>query len=197
MHDERDEQHHKQARDNGHDLDRPVPQRIHAGVNNADRDKAEHDPVLDACVLVDQIVPGSMQRQHLASVPALREIVTQRVERFIGQIGAAAQLREEIIDRFLAAVLTVSLAVEHNAPVRVDNIVVARALESAANLLNESPYKKMLADRYASFDSGKGKEFEDGKLKLEDVVAYAKTKGEPKQTSGKQELYEAILNMYC
>ena len=130
MHDERDEQHHKQARNSGHDLDRPVPQRIHAGVNNADRDKAEHDPVLDACVLVDQIVPGSMQRQHQTAVPALREIVTQRVERFIGQIGAAAQLREEIIDRFLAAVLTDSLAVEHNAPVRVDNIVVARTLES-------------------------------------------------------------------
>ena len=74
---------------------------------------------------------------------------------------------------------------------------MARALESAAALLNESPYKKMLADRYASFDGGKGKEFEDGKLTLEDVVAYAKTKGEPKQTSGKQELYEAILNMYC
>ena len=74
---------------------------------------------------------------------------------------------------------------------------MARALESAAALLNESPYKKMLADRYVSFDGGKGKEFEDGKLTLEDVVAYAKTKGEPKQTSGKQELYEAILNMYC
>lgn len=74
---------------------------------------------------------------------------------------------------------------------------MARALESAAALLDESPYKKMLADRYASFDGGKGKEFEDGKLTLEDVVAYAKTKGEPKQTSGKQELYEAILNMYC
>jgi len=28
------------------------------------------------------------------------------------------------------------------------------------------------------------------------VVAYAKTKGEPKQISGKQELYEAIVNMY-
>lgn len=74
---------------------------------------------------------------------------------------------------------------------------MARALESAAALLNESPYKKMLADRYASFDGGKGKEFEDGKLTLEDVVAYAKANGEPKQTSGKQELYEAILNMYC
>ena len=50
---------------------------------------------------------------------------------------------------------------------------------------------------YASFDNGKGKEFEEGKLTLEDVVAYAKTVGEPKQTSGKQELYEAIVNMYC
>ena len=75
--------------------------------------------------------------------------------------------------------------------------VMARALESAAKLLEESPYKKMLADRYASFDSGKGKEFEEGKLTLEDVVAYAKANGEPKQTSGKQELYEAIVNMYC
>jgi xylose isomerase len=74
---------------------------------------------------------------------------------------------------------------------------MARALESAAALLEESPYKKMLADRYASFDAGKGKEFEEGKLTLEDVYAYGKEVNEPKQTSGKQELYEAILNMYC
>ena len=33
-------------------------------------------------------------------------------------------------------------------------------------------------------------------MSLEDVVAYAKTKPEPAQTSGKQELYEAIVNMY-
>ena len=51
--------------------------------------------------------------------------------------------------------------------------------------------------RVHSFDSGKGKEFEEGKLTLEDVVAYAKQNGEPKQVSGKQELYEAIVNMYC
>ena len=75
--------------------------------------------------------------------------------------------------------------------------VMARALESAATLLEESPYRQMLADRYASFDQGKGKEFEEGKLTLEDVVAYAKANGEPKQISGKQELYEAIVNMYC
>ena len=75
---------------------------------------------------------------------------------------------------------------------------MARALENAAKLLEESPSKKMLADRYASFDAGKGKEFEEGRLTLEDVVAYAKANsGEPKQISGKQELYEAIVNMYC
>lgn len=73
---------------------------------------------------------------------------------------------------------------------------MARALESAAKLLNESPYLEMLKERYASFDQGKGKEFTEGKLTLEDLVAYAKANGEPKQISGKQELYEAIVAMY-
>lgn len=74
--------------------------------------------------------------------------------------------------------------------------VMARALENAAALLNDSPYSKMLKERYTSFDAGKGKEFEEGKLQLEDLVAYAKQAGEPEQISGKQELYEAILNIY-
>ena len=74
--------------------------------------------------------------------------------------------------------------------------IMARALLVAADVLTKSELPKMLKERYASFDSGKGKEFEDGKLTLEQVVEYAKTKGEPKATSGKQELYETILNMY-
>lgn len=74
--------------------------------------------------------------------------------------------------------------------------VMARALENAARLLNESPYLQMLKERYASFDNGKGKEFEEGRLSLEDLVSYAKQKGEPEQISGKQELYEAIVNIY-
>lgn len=74
--------------------------------------------------------------------------------------------------------------------------VMARALETAAAILESSPYEKMLADRYASYDSGKGKEFEEGKLSFEQVYEYAKAKGEPKQISGKQELYEAIVNMH-
>lgn len=74
---------------------------------------------------------------------------------------------------------------------------MARALESAAALLEESPIRKMVEDRYSSFDSGLGRKFENGELTLEEVYAYGKQVGEPKQTSGKQELYEAILNMYC
>ena len=73
---------------------------------------------------------------------------------------------------------------------------MARALESAAAILTESAIPGMKKERYASFDAGKGKDFEEGKLTLEEVVEYAKAKGEPAQTSGKQELYEAILNMY-
>ena len=33
-------------------------------------------------------------------------------------------------------------------------------------------------------------------MNMEELVAYAKQQGEPKQISGKQELYEAIVNMY-
>ena len=74
---------------------------------------------------------------------------------------------------------------------------MARALLCAADVLEKSPYKKMLADRYASFDAGKGKDFEDGNMTLEQLVEYAKTQPEPAVTSGKQELYEAIVNMYA
>ena len=73
---------------------------------------------------------------------------------------------------------------------------MARALEAAAAILEDSPIPAMVRERYASFDSGIGKDFEDGKLTLEQVVDYARTAGEPKQTSGQQELYEAIVNMY-
>ena len=74
---------------------------------------------------------------------------------------------------------------------------MAHALESAAKLLEESPYKKMKAERYASFDSGMGKKFEEGKMTFEEAYEYGKKVDEPKQTSGKQELYEAIVAMYA
>ena len=63
-------------------------------------------------------------------------------------------------------------------------------------LLNDSPWEKWRSERYASFDSGAGKDFESGKLSLADLHALALTQGEPKQVSGKQERYENLLNQY-
>ena len=74
---------------------------------------------------------------------------------------------------------------------------MARALENAAEILENSELPRMVKERYASFDSGKGKDFEDGKLSLEDLVVYAKEHGEPAQISGKQELYETIVALNC
>jgi xylose isomerase len=72
----------------------------------------------------------------------------------------------------------------------------ARALITADNILNKSDYKKLRADRYASFDSGKGAEYEAGKLSLEDLHAYAIENGEPALTSGKQEYLENVINRF-
>ncbi len=74
--------------------------------------------------------------------------------------------------------------------------VFARSLIIADNILANSPYRKLRNDRYASFDSGKGLEFEQGKLTLEDLHAYAISSGEPAQISGKQERFENIINQY-
>jgi len=72
----------------------------------------------------------------------------------------------------------------------------ARAMLVANDILTNSPYKEFRKNRYASFDSGKGKQFEDGKLTLEDLRAYAFAEGEPKQISGRQEWLENIINQY-
>ena len=73
----------------------------------------------------------------------------------------------------------------------------ARALLNAIEILEKSPIPAMLKERYASFDGGIGKDFEEGKLTFEQVYEYGKQVGEPKQTSGKQELYETIVALYA
>ena len=72
----------------------------------------------------------------------------------------------------------------------------ARAMVVADKILQHSPYKEFRKNRYASFDSGEGNLFEQGKLSLEDLRKYAFAQGEPKQTSGKQEWLENIINQY-
>lgn len=72
----------------------------------------------------------------------------------------------------------------------------ARGLEAAAAILEQSPYLKMRKERYASFDTGIGKEYEEGKLDFQAIYEYGCKVGEPKQISGQQELYESIVSMY-
>lgn len=72
----------------------------------------------------------------------------------------------------------------------------ARALIIADAVLSKSDYKKFRTDRYSSFDSGKGKEYEEGKLTLEDLRSYAVENGEPEVISGRQEWLENIVNRY-
>jgi xylose isomerase len=72
----------------------------------------------------------------------------------------------------------------------------ARALLIADKILSDSPYSKLFSDRYSSFDSGKGKAFEYGEVDFEELFEIAKTVGEPELISGKQELFENIVNQY-
>lgn len=72
----------------------------------------------------------------------------------------------------------------------------ARALLAANAILEKSNYKQWRTHRYASFDSGMGARFEAGELTLEDLRQFALQNGEPTQISGKQELYEQLVNQY-
>lgn len=74
--------------------------------------------------------------------------------------------------------------------------VFARALTIADDLLQNSKLETMRTERYASFDSGQGAQFENGELTLEALAALGDEAGEPARTSGKQELYENLINQH-
>jgi len=74
--------------------------------------------------------------------------------------------------------------------------VFARALIVADKILTDSNFKQMRDLRYSSFDTGNGKAFENGELSLGQLRELAIKNGEPKSISGKQELFESIINMY-
>ncbi len=72
----------------------------------------------------------------------------------------------------------------------------ARALIAADKIISASSYTKLRSQRYASFDAGKGKDFENGSLELKDLYEIAVANGELTLQSGKQELFENIINQY-
>ncbi|MGV3540070.1 MAG: xylose isomerase [Rufibacter sp.] len=72
----------------------------------------------------------------------------------------------------------------------------ARALITADNILQKSDFLKVRQERYASFDTGKGQEFEQSKLTLEDLRSFAVENGEPQIRSGRQEYLENLINRF-
>lgn len=72
----------------------------------------------------------------------------------------------------------------------------ARGLEVAHALLAKSPLEAWRSERYASFDTGAGRDFEQGRLSLAELRALALATGELDQRSGRQERYENLLNQY-
>jgi xylose isomerase len=74
--------------------------------------------------------------------------------------------------------------------------VFARSLIAADRILNESDYRILRKKRYSSFDEGEGKFFESGALTLEDLREIALSKEKPSLVSGRQELYENLVNQF-
>ena len=74
--------------------------------------------------------------------------------------------------------------------------IFARALLVADKIISSSSYDALRTKRYSSFDSGKGADFEAGKLDFNDLYSIAKENGELELQSGKQELFENIINQY-
>lgn len=72
----------------------------------------------------------------------------------------------------------------------------ARALLTADKIITSSSYNSLRDQRYSTFDSGKGKDFEAGKLDLNDLYKIAMENGELPLQSGKQELFENIINQH-
>src|SRR5690606_36404616 len=72
----------------------------------------------------------------------------------------------------------------------------ARALPLADAILEHTPLMAARQKRYASFDTGKGKAFEEGRLTFEDLRDHAASIGEPSQVSGKEEWLQNLINDY-
>jgi xylose isomerase len=72
----------------------------------------------------------------------------------------------------------------------------ARALLTAQAIIDDGEYHELRASRYASFESGEGKKFSEGKLSLTDLAALAVRSGEPKQISGRQEYMENLIGKF-
>jgi xylose isomerase len=74
--------------------------------------------------------------------------------------------------------------------------IFARALMTAHKILDQGEYTALIKERYATFDNGKGRQFERGRLRLEALRKLAHQNGEPVMISGRQEYFENLISGY-
>ncbi|MDF2589352.1 MAG: xylA [Anaerocolumna sp.] len=72
----------------------------------------------------------------------------------------------------------------------------ARGLKVAAKLIEDKVFENFIANRYASYKDGIGKDIVEGKVGFKELEAYAMSNGITPNVSGRQELLESILNQY-
>ena len=72
----------------------------------------------------------------------------------------------------------------------------ARGLKVAAALIEDKVFEDFKAKRYASYREGIGKDIVEGNVGFTELEAYALEHGVTKNTSGRQEMLEMILNQY-
>ena len=124
-HDEQNDQQRKTCNDARHDLHRMEPQLIQTGIDDLDRHKPHHRPVLDRSALVDQIIAGVAQFDPQVSAAALCKGIGQLRDPFLGKIRIAAQHCNKVVNGLLA----VYGVVDDHPPIRVDDIVAGIALK--------------------------------------------------------------------
>jgi xylose isomerase len=73
----------------------------------------------------------------------------------------------------------------------------ALAFKLARRILADGKLDDFVKERYASFDSGFGKDIEKGKLGFKELETLVLSQlGEPKPRSGRQEYLENLFNSY-
>lgn len=75
--------------------------------------------------------------------------------------------------------------------------VLARGLENAAKMIEDKVLSSVVDARYAGWQSGIGKDMQDGKMNLDSIAAHVHENSiTPAPQSGQQELLENIVNRY-
>jgi xylose isomerase len=72
----------------------------------------------------------------------------------------------------------------------------AQGFKIAYKIIEDGKFDKFIADRYASYSTGIGKDIVEGKVGFKELEAYILENGEPEIVSGRQEVLESLLNQY-